>query len=133
MLDEEIPLGSSSGYTLTKLLFGYVNYFRLRGSNLGGLGTPSNEINATLSAGVPRIRSVTADVISSTAINVTYQLWHDGGKPISSLLLQYKENTSSVWTNLTAEFEDDVITYFVIIYELQSATYYNVSYFTPRS
>ena len=129
ILDEEIPASSSSGYTLTRLFFGYENNFRLRGSNLGGLGAPSNDINATLTNGVPRIRSVTADVISSTSINVTYQLWHDGGMRITSILLQYKENTSSIWTNITEEFDDnDVITYSVIIGELSSATYYNVSY-----
>ncbi|KAI6654902.1 Down syndrome cell adhesion molecule-like protein Dscam2 [Oopsacas minuta] len=126
LLDEEIPVTSSSSYTLTKLFFGYQNLFRLRGSNLGGLGEPSNVLNVTLIPGEPRIRSVTATVISSTSLNVTYLLWHDGGSPLTSLFVQYKENSSDVWNNLTQEFEDDVIVYFIVITDLKSATYFDI-------
>ena len=126
-LDEEIPVSSSSGYTVTRLFPGYQNFFRLLGSNLGGLGGPSNEVNVTLSAGVPRIRSVSVDVLSSTSLNVSYQLWHDGGNRITAVMVGYKENSSLVWNNITENFPDTNATNFIIISDLTSATYYNVS------
>ena len=127
MLDEEIPVSSYSGYTVTRLLSGYQNLFRLRGSNLGGLGEPSNEVNVTLPAGIPRIRSVSVTVVTSTSLNVSYELWHDGGSRITSVMVGYKENSSEIWNEFSEIFEDRNATYYVIISDLTSATYYNVS------
>ena len=128
MLDEEIPVSSYAGYTVTRLFSGYQNFFTLRGSNLGGLGDPSNEVNVTLSTGIPRIRSVSVAVLSSTSLNVSYQLWHDGGSRLTAVMVGYKENSSDVWNNITESFLDKNATYYVIIADLTSATYYNVSY-----
>ena len=127
-LDEEIPVGSYGGYTVTKLFPGYLNFFRILGSNLAGFGTPSNELNVTLPPGIPRIRKVSVKFLTSSSINVTFQLWHDGGEKLRELVVQYKVNSSSVWMEVRDSFFFKNVSYFAVVPNLKSSMYYDVSY-----
>ena len=127
VIDEEIPVGESGGYPLTKLFPGYQNFFRIVGTNLAGTGEPSNERNVTFPSGVPRIREVSTVFLTSSSLNVTYQLWHDGGEPLIGLVVQYRVNTSNDWMTVTDSFLNKNITYFAVISDLTSLMYYDVS------
>ncbi|XP_076034195.1 cell adhesion molecule Dscam1-like isoform X3 [Oratosquilla oratoria] len=121
----EVPSDAAS-YTFTGLQCGARYQVYISAFNHVGVSQPSDAIPTRTDGREPIVPTQSSLLrVNVTSISLNLAAWLDGGCPITSLVVEYKERGSSTWTLVSNHVKWDNTSEFVVL-DLQPATHYTL-------